>query len=228
MRILVIEDDPDILANISGHLGNRGYIVDCAFDGQQGYALATAHEFDLIVLDLMLPRLDGYSLCRKLREQARLETPLIMVTARDALDDRLQGFDAGADDYLVKPFALAELAARVKALLHRSRRPAARTLQVADLVYDTETRALTRAGDTLRLPPAPLKLLQILMQASPAVVHRARLEEALWLDSPPDSDSLRTHVHLIRQVIDKPYAVPLLRTVHGIGYQLQDPQRAQA
>jgi DNA-binding response OmpR family regulator len=223
MRILVIEDDPDILTNIASHLGTQGYIVDCAFDGRQGYSLATEGDFDLIILDIMLPRLDGYELCRRLRSKARCETPVIMVTARDTLDDRLQGFDVGADDYLVKPFALAELAARAKALLHRARGNLfARTLRVGDLVFDTDTRQLARAGHPLRLPPAPLKLLHILLQASPAVVHRTRLEEALWLDSPPDSDSLRTHIHQIRHVIDKPYVVPLLHTVHGIGYQLRD------
>jgi len=223
MRILVIEDDPDILANITHHLGARGYIVDCASDGQRGYALAAEGDFDLIVLDLMLPRLDGYELCRRLRTQARCNTPVIMVTARDTLDDRLQGFDAGADDYLVKPFALAELSARVKALLHRVRQGSlAGELRVGDLVLDTGTRRLSRAGRPLKLPPAPLQLLRLLMEASPAVVHRARLEEALWRDSPPDSDSLRTHIHQIRQAIDKPYAVPLLHTVHGIGYQLRD------
>jgi DNA-binding response OmpR family regulator len=112
MRVLVIEDDPDILANITHHLTRRGYIVDCAEDGQRGYAMAAAGGFDLIVLDLMLPRLDGYDLCRRLRTEAACDTPVIMVTARDTLDNRLTGFDAGADDYLVKPFALAELAAR--------------------------------------------------------------------------------------------------------------------
>lgn len=221
MRILVIEDDPDILANIAHHLGARGYIVDCASDGQQGYTLAAGGEFDLIVLDLMLPRLDGFRLCRKLRDEAQVATPIIMVTARDTLDDRLQGFDAGADDYLVKPFALSELSARIKAILHRARPGAgSRVLQVADLVLDTSTRRLSRGEDQLRLPPAPLQLLDMLMRASPAVVHRARLEEALWRDSPPDSDSLRTHIHQIRQAIDKPYGQPLLHTVHGIGYRL--------
>lgn len=221
MRILVIEDDPDILANIAHHLGARGYIVDCASDGQQGYTLAAGGEFDLIVLDLMLPRLDGFRLCRKLRDDAQVATPIIMVTARDTLDDRLQGFDAGADDYLVKPFALSELSARIKAILHRARPGAgSRVLQVADLVLDTSTRRLSRGEDQLRLPPAPLQLLDMLMRASPAVVHRVRLEEALWRDSPPDSDSLRTHIHQIRQAIDKPYGQPLLHTVHGIGYRL--------
>ncbi len=131
MRVLVIEDDPDILANITHHLTRRGYIVDCAEDGLRGYAMAAEGGFDLIVLDLMLPRLDGYDLCRRLRTEAGCDTPVIMVTARDTLDNRLTGFDAGADDYLVKPFALAELAARAKALLHRaSGAGAARVLRV--------------------------------------------------------------------------------------------------
>lgn len=222
MRVLVIEDDPDILANITHHLTRRGYIVDCAEDGLRGYAMAAAGGFDLIVLDLMLPRLDGYDLCRRLRTEAACDTPVIMVTARDTLDNRLTGFDVGADDYLVKPFALAELAARARALLHRaSGAGAARVLRVGDLTLDTGTLDLARAGQPLRLPPAPLQLLTLLMRASPAVVHRGRLEEALWRDSPPDSDSLRTHIHQIRQVIDKPYGTPLLHTVHGIGYQLR-------
>ncbi|HEV3427311.1 MAG TPA: response regulator transcription factor [Paraburkholderia sp.] len=221
MRILAIEDDPDILGNIASYLGARNYLVDCALDGMQGYALATRNEYDLIVLDLSLPRLDGYELCRRLRTEAQCETAIIMVTARDTLDERLSGFHAGADDYLVKPFALAELAARVNALLQRPRkRAAARTLQVADLVLDIDTRSLSRAGVTLRLPPAPMTVLKMLMQESPAVVSRVRLEEALWLDSPPDSDSLRTHIHQLRQVIDKPFGQPLLHTVHGVGYQL--------
>lgn len=226
MRILAIEDDPDILGNIASYLGARNYLVDCALDGMQGYTLATRNEYDLIVLDLSLPRLDGYELCRRLRTEAQCDTAIIMVTARDTLDERLTGFHAGADDYLVKPFALAELAARVNALLQRPRkRTAARTLQVADLVLDIDTRSLSRAGITLRLPPAPMTVLKILMQESPAVVPRLRLEEALWLDSPPDSDSLRTHIHQLRQVIDKPFEKPLLHTVHGVGYQLQAGSR---
>lgn len=229
MRILVIEDDPDILSNIANHLGKRGYIVDCALDGVQGYTLACDGDFDLVILDLGLPRLDGYALCRKLRTEARSDVPVIMVTARDTLDERLQGFDVGADDYLVKPFALAELAARVKALLHRTHgNPATRVLTVGDLVFDVGAHQLTRAGQPLHLAPAPLKLLAILMQASPAVVHRTKLEEALWQESPPDSDSLRTHIHQLRHVIDKPFAVALLHTVHGIGYQLRAPDHSDA
>ncbi|MEW6340753.1 MAG: response regulator transcription factor [Paraburkholderia sp.] len=223
MRLLAIEDDPDILHNIVSYFEARKYVVDCALDGMQGFTLASKGEFDVIVLDLALPRLDGYELCRRLRSEARCATPLIMVSARDTLDERLTGFQVGADDYLVKPFALAELGARVKALVQRARGlSGAHHLQVADLELDLDTREITRAGQPLRLPPAPMTLLTILMQASPAVVPRRKLEEALWLDSPPDSDSLRTHIHQLRQIIDKPYTQPLLYTVHGVGYQLRD------
>jgi DNA-binding response OmpR family regulator len=221
MRILVIEDNPDILLNITNHLQRQGYIVDCAEDGLRGYALAKEGNFDLIVLDLMLPRLDGYDLCARLRKEARINVPVIMVTARDTLDNRLQGFDVGADDYLVKPFSLAELAARIKALLNRAHGlKNTAVLQVGDLELDQTTLTLTRRGDALRLQPAPLSILTRLMQSSPAVVHRTKLEELLWQDSPPDSDSLRTHIHQIRQAIDKPYDTPLLHTVHGIGYKI--------
>ncbi|MFF7708533.1 response regulator [Pseudomonas sp. NPDC007930] len=220
MRILIIEDDLDILANITRYLSRRGYIVDCAENGAQGLEMARGGDFELIVLDLMLPRLDGLALCQRLREQPGPRTPVIMVTARDALDDRLEGFEAGADDYLVKPFALAELAARVNAILQRAQAPRAAVLTVGDLALNTTTLALSRAGQPLKLPPAPLRLLTALMQASPAVVLRRKLEELLWSDSPPDSDSLRTHIHQLRQVIDKPYPQALLRTVHGIGYRL--------
>ncbi|QEI05153.1 response regulator transcription factor [Pigmentiphaga aceris] len=221
MRILVIEDDPDILTNVANHLERRGYIVDCAEDGLRGYAMAADGNFDLIVLDLGLPRLDGYELCRRLREEARCSTPVIMATARDTLDQRLEGFDVGADDYLVKPFALAELTARIKALLLRSTGTKSQVLEVGDLRLDVGTLSVSRAGQTLKLSPSPLRLLTMLMQSSPAVVHRARLEELLWQDSPPDSDSLRTHIHQLRQAIDKPFDRPMLFTVHGIGYQLR-------
>ncbi len=220
MRILVIEDDLVILDNITRYLSRRGYIVDCAENGAQGLDMARSGDFDLVVLDLMLPRLDGTTLCKRLREEAGRRIPVIMVTARDTLENRLDGFEAGADDYLVKPFALAELAARINAVLLRAAPQQPSVLQVADLCLDTTTLALTRAGRALKLPPAPLRLLTALMQASPAVVARRKLEELLWSDSPPDSDSLRTHIHQLRHVVDKPFPLPLLRTVHGIGYRL--------
>lgn len=222
MRILVVEDNRDILANLADFLTLKGYEVDCAQDGLTGLHLAATQHFDLLVLDVMLPGMDGFTLCQRLREGERRQTPVIMLTARDTLDDRLQGFRTGADDYLTKPFALSELAARIEAVLRRSRGGGKRELRVADLHYDLDTLAVRRAGQPLHVGPIGLKLLEVLMQKSPAVVRREVLESALWGDSPPDSDSLRSHIHSLRQQIDKPFDRPLLHTVHGVGYRLAD------
>ena len=222
MRILVIEDNRDILANILDYLELKGFTLDCAQDGLSGMHLALTQPYDLIVLDIMLPGMDGYQLCQKLRQEADNNTPIIMLTARDALDDRLKGLHAGADDYLVKPFALSELVARIEAVLRRSSGANKRVLEVADLRYNLETLEVSRAGQSLKLNPIGLKLLATLMQRSPAVVRREALEEALWGDDIPDSDSLRSHIHQLRQSIDKPFAITLLHTVHGVGFRLAD------
>ncbi|AKX47218.1 XRE family transcriptional regulator [Thiopseudomonas alkaliphila] len=220
MRILVIEDNRDILSNILDYLQLKGFTVDCAQDGLSGLHLAVSNSYDLIVLDIMLPGIDGYQVCQRLRQDAQNHTPIIMLTARDALDDRLQGLNAGADDYLVKPFALSELVARIQAVLRRSSGSVKRLLQVADLTLDQDTLQVSRQQQALKLNPLGLKLLTLLMQRSPAVVRRETLEEALWGEDMPDSDSLRSHIHQLRQVIDKPFASPLLHTVHGIGFRL--------
>ena len=220
MRILIVEDNPDILANLADYLEMKGYSVDCARDGLAGLRLAGSNHYDLLVLDVMLPGQDGFELCRRLRQENRSQVPVIMLTARDQLDDRLQGFSVGADDYLVKPFALSELHARIEAVLRRSSGNSSRVLTVGDLSYDLDTLEVQRAGRALRLNPLCLRLLAILMQKSPHLVRRDVLEEQLWGDDCPDSDSLRSHIHLLRQVIDKPFAEPLLHTVHGHGYRL--------
>lgn len=222
MRLLVIEDNADILANLVDYLGMKGYVVDCAADGLTGLHLAATQHYDLIVLDVMLPGVDGFSLCERLRNGERKSVPVIMLTARDALADRLQGFHSGADDYLTKPFALPELAARIEAVLKRSHGGMRRDLRVGDLHYDLDTLEVSRAGQGLHPGPIGLKLLAVLMRKSPAVVPREVLEEALWGDNPPDSDALRSHIHALRQQIDKPFSRPLLHTVHGIGYRLAD------
>ncbi|MBC9073724.1 response regulator transcription factor [Thauera sp. CAU 1555] len=222
MRLLVIEDNRDILANLADYLSLKGYTVDCAADGLTGLHLAATQHYDLIVLDIMLPGIDGFTLCERLREGERKAVPVIMLTARDALDDRLQGFRTGADDYLTKPFALPELAARIQAVLKRSTGGLQHTLQVGDLCYNLDTLEVTRAGTSVHPGPIGLRLLAALMQRSPAVVRREVLEEAVWGDDPPDSDALRSHVHALRQQIDKPFGSPLLHTVHGIGYRLAE------
>lgn len=224
MRILVVEDNRDILTNILDYLSIKGYVVDCAEDGLTGLHLAVTEDYDLIVLDIMLPGIDGYQLCQRLREDARKSTPIIMLTARDELDDRLRGLNLGADDYLVKPFALSELVARIETILRRSQRAAHRIMSVGDLRYDLDTLEVSRAGQPLKINPTGLKILELLMQKSPAVLKRQALEEAIWGDNPPDKDSLRSHIHLLRQIMDKPFPRPLLHTVHGLGYRLADTQ----
>lgn len=227
MRILVIEDNRDILANVLDYLELKGYGVDCAQDGLSGLHLAATGHYDLIVLDIMLPGIDGYQVCKRLREDAGRDTPIIMLTSRDALGDRLQGLAAGADDYLIKPFALSELVARIEAILRRSQGARRHQLQIGDLHYDLDTLQASRSGQTLRLNPIGYKLLAILMQKSPAVVRREALEEALWGEDPPDSDSLRSHIHQLRQVLDKPFAKPLLHTLHGVGFRLAEDDDAR-
>jgi DNA-binding response OmpR family regulator len=221
MHILVIEDQEDILQNIADYLQLHGYTVDCARDGLGGLHLAVTHAFDLIILDVMLPGLDGLTLCRRLRQDARVHTPVIMLTARDSIEDKLAGFRVGSDDYLVKPFALPELHARVEAVLRRSQSHYGNQLTVGDLSYDLDTLQVIRRGRPLKLSPVGLKLLEKLMKSSPHVVRRESLQEILWGDDIPDSDSLRSHIHLLRQVVDKPFAPPLIHTVHGIGYCLK-------
>ncbi len=221
MRILIIEDQAEILQNIADYLELKGYVVDCAYDGLGGLHLAVTQPFDLIILDLMLPGMDGVTLCKKLRQDARILTPVIMLTARDGVDDKLSGFRAGADDYLVKPFSLPELHARVEAVLRRSQAHMENLLEVADLRYDMNTLEVTRGGKTIKLSPIGLKLLEVLMKRSPHVVKREALQDLLWGEDQPGSDSLRSHIHLLRQAIDKPFGSPLLHTVHGIGFCLK-------
>lgn len=218
MRILLVEDNRDILANLTDYLELKGYTIDCAQDGLTGMHLAATQSYDLAVLDVMMPGIDGFTLCQRLRE-SRNYLPIIMLTARDTLDDRLQGFSSGADDYLVKPFELSELVARIEAVLRRTH-GVSRLLTVADLSLDLDSLEVKRAGKRIKLNPIGLKLLEVLMQRSPSVVRREQLEEAVWGDDCPDSDSLRSHIHHLRQAIDKSFDVPLLQTVHGIGFKL--------
>lgn len=228
MHILVIEDNPDLVANLYDFLEAKGHTIDAAYDARTGLRFALDNSYDAIVLDLMLPGMDGLEVCSRLRKAGRM-TPVLMLTARDTLQDKLEGFEAGTDDYLVKPFALQELEARLKALVRRVRgEQAQRPLQVADLVFDPDTLRLRRAGREIVLPPIPLKILELLMRQSPRVVTRGEIERTIWGDSPPDSDALRAHMHMLRSVVDKPFEGPILRTVRGIGYQLAAPDEIQA
>lgn len=221
--ILLIEDNRGIAEMVGEYLERRGYGIDYATDGLTGLRLATNNSYDVIVLDLMLPGMDGIDLCRRLRNEAKKSTPVLMLTARDTLDDKLVGLDAGADDYLVKPFEVRELEARVRALIRRDRRlVSAEVLKVADLVLDTATLRLTRGGHELVVSPIGVKLLTILMRESPRVVSRRDIEREIWGDTLPDSDTLRSHLYNLRKIIDKPFQQQLLHTIHSAGYRLAD------
>ncbi len=222
MKILVIEDNTDIAANIVDYFEDKGHIVDYAADGITGLHFAVTNDFDVIVLDLMLPGMDGLDVCKKLRKEAGKMTPVLMLTARDSLEQKLKGFEFGADDYMVKPFALQELEARVTVLSNRRSNAAEKILIVADLEYDTNTLEVKRAGKSLEMNPTGLKLLKRLMQASPWVVPRQELEMKVWGEEMPDSDSLRVHIHGLRATIDKPFDKKLIHTRHGVGYRIAD------
>ncbi|HEY2346086.1 MAG TPA: response regulator transcription factor [Xanthomonadaceae bacterium] len=228
MRILVIEDNSDIAANLGDFLEERGHTVDFAADGVTGLHLAVVNDFDAIVLDLNLPGMDGLEVCRKLRQEARKQTPVLMLTARDSLENKLDGFEAGADDYLVKPFALQEVDARLAVLLRRGKGPQSRILNVADLEYNLDTLEVRRGGKLLQLNPTALKILQSLMESSPSVVTRQELETRVWGEELPDSDSLRVHIHGLRAAVDKPFPKALIQTRHGIGYRIADPDAVPA
>jgi DNA-binding response OmpR family regulator len=219
--ILLVEDHHDIAAMIGEHLEQNGYEVDYAADGLTGLHLAVTGSFDAIILDLMLPGMDGLQMCRKLRQDAGKDTPILMLTARDTLEDKVAGLDAGADDYLVKPFEIDELDARLRAMLRRAAGElTSQSLQVGPLNANIGTMEVRREGQKLTLTPISMKLLIALMKASPNVISRRDLERAVWGEVVPDSDALRSHLYNLRKVIDKPFKTPLLHTVAGMGYRL--------
>lgn len=221
MRILVIEDHSGLAKNLFDYFGRLGHILDWAADGINGLHLAVTQKFDVIILDLSLPGISGLEICRKLRQEASQATPIIMLTARDTVDDRIKGLDIGADDYLVKPFDLKELASRIHALTRRAQKQwLSKILIVGDLSFNTLTLEVKRADKMLKLPPIPLKLLKFLMLHTDRVVSASELEQAVWGEDVPQTSALRTHLHTLRQVIDKPFDQPLLKTVPGMGYRL--------
>lgn len=222
VRALIVEDNRDICENIAAYLDKHSYILDFAYDGVSAMQLALTNTYDVIVLDLMLPRMDGLSVCRKLRADAGVEVPVLMLTARDTLDDKLNGFKAGADDYLVKPFALQELHARLQALYKRRHGKPDNLLTVGDLTLNRSTLQVHRAGRRIDLTPAGIRLLKRLMEEAPSVVSREDLETLLWADERPDGDALRSHLYKLRQAIDRPFDSPLILTVHRIGYRIAE------
>lgn len=217
LRVLLIEDQRDIAANIWDYLERRGCVMDYCADGVSGLERALRGDVDVIVLDLGLPRLDGLVLCRRLREAGNA-VAILMLTARDTLEDKLRGYAEGADDYLVKPFAMRELEARIRAL--RRMYPAADSaLSCGGLAYDPRTMLATREGRSIALTRLQGALLTCLLEASPAVVSHARLLACGW-GAEGDLPALQNQIYELRALVDKPFARPLIQSVRGVGYRL--------
>ncbi len=225
LSVLLVEDHRQLAQTVVEFLEQEGALVDYASDTTLARTLVQEHHYDILVLDVMLPGEDGYSFCQYLRKDLALDTPVIFMTARDQLDDKLEGFARGGDDYIVKPFALPELVARVQALVRRERREVApNLLTVADLQLDPARQEVRREGHILKLSPTAFRILRILMRESPKVVSREQLEHELWGDLVPDSDALRSHLYNLRKAVDKPFGQALLETLPGVGFSIRPPR----
>jgi DNA-binding response OmpR family regulator len=224
MRVLLIEDDRKAAKLVAKGLQEEGFVVDVALTGEEGEEQATVNEYDVIVLDWLLPGKDGIAVCRALRARD-VSTPILMLTARDSLADRVSGLSTGADDYLTKPFGFAELVARIRALLRRSRLVRSAVLRVADLTLEPATRRVTRAGISLALTSKEYAILEVLMRSPGEIVSRTRLVEHVWDEASEVIDNLvDAHVSHLRKKIDRGGSVPLIHTVRGFGYRLGLPE----
>jgi len=221
MRILVIEDEKKIASFIKRGLKEEGHMVDVAYDGEEGYQLSGENDYDLILLDIMLPKRDGISLCRQLRDDG-VTTPVLMLTAKDSVQDKVTGLDSGADDYLTKPFAFEELLARTRALV-RKRSPQATKLQVGDLVLDLISHRVTRAGREILLTMKEYALLEYLMRNAGTVVTRTMITEHVWdIDFDTSTNVIDVYINYLRNKIDSGQQKKLIHTVRGRGYLLKD------
>ncbi len=224
-RVLLVEDHKNLALAIGSYLESSGFTMDYAYDGLCALHLATTQRYDAIVLDIMLPGVDGLEICRRLRQDLHLSTPILMLTARDQLEDKLSGFQQGADDYLVKPFDMPELEARMMALIRRERGELDEAVyKIQDLSLNTRTMQVVRKDQIIHLSPTCLRILRILMRESPHLVTREQLEHELWGELTPDSDTLRSHLYKLRKAIDKPFEHPLLETQQGVGFRIVAPE----
>lgn len=220
LQILVVEDQLNIARNISDYLEGKGHVLDFATQGQQGLELALNNHYDLVILDLNLPIIDGLAVCQQLRAKASRHIPILMLTARDSIDDKVAGFTVGADDYLTKPFSLQELEVRCLALSRRHLLQSDDVMNIGPLALNRKLETVKRDGQPLNLHTMGYRILTVLMEAYPQVVSRSQLSQKLWGDEPTESDALRSHIYQLRNVLDKPFAFAMLKTRHGVGFVL--------
>jgi len=219
--ILMVEDHFELAATVCEFLEVHGYVVDHARNLDAARTLLKSQHYHLLLLDINLPDGSGYDLCNWLRTEQGVDIPVLMLTARDTLDDKLKGFTAGTDDYLAKPFDFNELVMRIRALIKRAAGEVTHhKIQILDLILDSATQTVVRAGNNIELPPIQFKLLKILMRQSPKVVTKQELMMELWGDEEPESDALRSHIYNLRKMVDKPFDPKLLHTVAGVGLKI--------
>ncbi len=223
MKLLLVEDHSGLALNIFDYFEPKGYQIDWARDGEHGYELAVNQNHDLIILDIMLPKSDGFEVCKKIREYRDMDIPIIMLTALDHLEDRIQGLDLGADDYLSKPFELRELESRIKSVMRRYKGlNYNKILTFKNLQVTPNTYEVIRDNQVLSVPPIAFKILCLLLRNKHRITTFKEIEGHIWGDSPPASSSLRTHIHTLRTIIDKPFAEELIITVPKIGLKLNN------
>lgn len=222
MKILVVEDERKTAAFLKKGLEENGFAIDIATDGETGVSLIQQSEYDLIVLDVMLPKLDGWSVLKEIRQQ-RNQTPVLFLTARDAVPDRVHGLELGADDYITKPFAFSELLARIRTILRRGPARQAATLQVADLEIDVQRHKAVRQGRTLDLTPKEFLLLSLLARRTGSAISRTLIAEQVWgINFDSGTNIVDVHMHRLRSKVDDPFEIKLIHTVRGIGYILEN------
>lgn len=222
MRVLLIEDNQFLAGNIGDYLALKGVNVDFASNGKHGLALLKDNKYDVISIDVMMPGKDGFEVCLELRQVLHIQTPVIFLTAKIELEEKMKGFEVGGDDYLTKPFELDEFYCRLMALSSRGQRKDVGKLVYGEIEMDVSAQTAQRKGIDIKVNHVQFQLLKCLVQKAPNIVSRQDLEYALWRDELPDSDVLRTHIYRLRSLLDKPFAFPYLETVHGQGFRIAE------
>lgn len=224
MRVLLVEDDVDLAENIVDFFDINNFATDYTPSGENALELLHDNPYDIVILDVGLPKLNGFDVCSFLRYKLRLNTPVLMLTARTMLEDKIKGFETGADDYLTKPFELAELKMRVCALVRRSKQAVAELFCIDDLCVNIENGIVMRGGVRIELPPICFAILAKLVEQYPGYVTKEEIEYAIWKDEPPITDSLKVHFHTLRQLLDKPFKKQLIHSIRGRGYFISEKE----
>lgn len=221
MKVLIVDDSPNVIETIGDYLEMMGVIVDCAYHGEAAIHMLKENHYDVIVMDVMMPKMDGVMAVKTLRSELLCQTPTLFLTAKDTLEDKMAAFKAGGDDYLLKPFAMEELYLRLQALSVRGPRIDTGKLTFADIEYDTKTETVTLGGQPIKLSRIQLKILKVLLQNASSIVSRQHIITAIWGDELPNSDSLRSHIYGLRTSLDRGFDHSRLETIHGQGYRLK-------